>query len=166
MQIRPYRADDVPELAEIFTMAVHLLGRKHYDEAQLAAWAPLPPDLEAWTQRFSSLQTRVLEDAAGCPLGFVSWRQDSKDSGYISLIFVRPDAARKGIASQLLATAEAALADAEQLHVHASLIARPFFERHGYRVVSEETAVRAGIELTRFEMHKLRTPIQGTVTPA
>lgn len=149
MQIRPYRADDLPELVELFTMAVHMLGRTHYDDAQLEAWAPTPPDLDEWESRFSALHTLVMEEA-DCPLGFVSWRDD----GYISHVFVRPDAARRGIASQLLSAAEANLADAGELHVHASLIAKPFFERQGYRVIAEEIAARSDIELRRYEMRK------------
>lgn len=150
MQIRPYRAADVPELAEIFTMAVHMLGRKHYEEAQLQAWAPVPPDMDEWAHRFDALHTLVMEDASNCPLGFVSWRND----GYINLIFVRPDVARKCIASHLLAAAEAALPHIEKLHVHASLIARPFFERNGYRVIAEELVTRADVELKRYAMVK------------
>lgn len=155
MQIRPFRADDLPELAELFTMAVHMLGREHYDPTQLEAWAPIPPDLNEWTGRFATLNTLVMEDT-GCPLGFVSWRDDGERGGYISHVFVRPDAARKGIAKRLLEAAETALAHAPYLTVHASLIARPFFERCGYVVVQEEVATRAGVGLRRYAMHKTK----------
>ena len=164
MQIRPYCADDLPELAELFTMSVRLLGRKHYDETQIDAWAPLPPDLNEWANRLSAVRTLVMEDT-GCPLGFVSWRDDGKAGGYISLIFVRPDAARKGVASRLLAAAEAALPDAGLIHVHASMIARPFFERHGYTVVREEMATRAGVDLKRYAMCKDRNSVQRQDNP-
>lgn len=98
-----------------------------------------------------------MEDT-GCPLGFVSWCKDDKMSGYISHIFVRPDIARKGVASQLLAAAEAALSNIARLHVHASLIAKPFFEHHGYRVIAEEIVTRAGVGLRRYEMCKEKPP--------
>jgi putative acetyltransferase len=153
MQIRPYRADDLPELVEIFTTTVRMLGREHYNDAQLAAWAPEPPDLDDWADRLKALHTLVMEDA-GCPLGFISWHQDSDKSGYINLIFVRPDSVRNGVASRLLAAAEAALEGVERLHVHASLIARPFFERRGYKIAHEQTVTRAGVELRRYEMYK------------
>lgn len=155
MQIRPYRADDLPELVELFNVAVRMLGRKYYNEAQLEAWAPIPADLNEWADRFSTVDIRVMEEA-GCPLGFVSWRKDNENSGYISHIFVRPDATRRGVASQLLTEAEAALSNVDSLHVHASLIARSFFERHGYSVIKEELAIRNGIELRRYEMRKDR----------
>ena len=131
-------------------MAVHILGHKHYEKAQLQAWAPVPADLDEWANRFDALHTLVMEDASNRPLGFVSWRND----GYINLIFVRPDVARKSVASHLLAAAEVALPNIEELHVHASLIARPFFERNGYRVIAEEFVTRADVELKRYAMVK------------
>jgi putative acetyltransferase len=158
MQIRAYRAEDLPELAELFTMSVRMLARPHYEQAQIDAWAPVPPELDEWSNRFSAVRTLVMEDA-GCPLGFVSWRDDGDRGGYISLIFVRPDVARKGVASRLLAAAETALPNAQLLYVHASKAARPFFERHGYTVVQEEAAARAGVELIRYEMRKDRNPL-------
>lgn len=153
MQMRAYRPEDLPELAELFTMSVRMLARSHYDATQIDAWAPVPPDLDEWANRFSAVRTLVMEDA-GCPLGFVSWRDDGARGGYISLIFVRPDAARKGVASRLLAAAEAALPNSGFLYVHASKAARPFFERQGYTVVQEEHVLRAGVELLRYEMRK------------
>lgn len=160
MQLRPYHTNNLAELAELFTLSVRMLAREHYDAAQIDAWAPLPPDLDAWASRFGTMRTLIMEDT-GCPLGFVSWRDDGDLGGYISLLFVRPDAARKGVASRLLLAAEAALRHAGRPHVHASKTARPFFERHGYTLVQEEIAVRAGIELTRYEMHKTRDSAQG-----
>lgn len=153
MRVRPYRADDLPELAELFTVAVRTLGRKYYSNAQLEAWAPEPPNLDEWADRFNTLDVLVM-DEANCPLGFVSWRKDDETSGYINHIFVRPDATRRGIASQLLTAAETALSGVSCLRVHASLIARPFFERHGYTVVQEETVMRADVEISRYEMLK------------
>lgn len=164
MQLRPYRAEDLPELAELFTLSIRMLSRKHYDAMQIEAWAPVPPDLDEWANRFSTVQTLLMEDA-GCPLGFVSWCMDSKTDGYISHIFVRPDAARKGIASRLLAAAEAMLPGATCLHVHASLTARPFFEHHGYSVVQKESVVRAGVELERYAMRKAPASLQGKEEP-
>lgn len=35
---------------------------------------------------------------------------------------------------------------------HASITARPFFEKRGYRVVKEQQVERQGVFLTNFEM--------------
>jgi putative acetyltransferase len=42
----------------------------------------------------------------------------------------------------------------ESVSTEASLTARPFFERLGFRVVREQTVVRRGVGLTNFVMEK------------
>ena len=39
---------------------------------------------------------------------------------------------------------------------HASITARPFFEKRGYRVVKEQQVERHGVLLTNFVMEKPR----------
>ena len=48
IRIRPYASADVTTLVALFTASVHTLGAQHYGPEQLAAWAPRPPDLDAW----------------------------------------------------------------------------------------------------------------------
>ena len=46
-----------------------------------------------------------------------------------------------------------------RIFTEASVTARPFFERRGFRVVSERRVWRQGVELTNFAMEKsLRPP--------
>ena len=40
--------------------------------------------------------------------------------------------------------------------VHASITARPFFEKRGYRVIKEQKVERQGVLLTNFVMEKER----------
>lgn len=99
---------------------------------------------------------------SGAVVGFI----DVDDSGYIDMLFVAPHCARQGVATALLGAVERFTAargtgdgaedgtgydagrgirrSAEgctgdgigELRVHASITARPFFERHGFRVVA------------------------------
>ena len=46
--------------------------------------------------------------------------------------------------------------DAPVLTTHASLTARPFFERRGYRVLREQQVERHGVRMTNFVMEKRR----------
>lgn len=39
-------------------------------------------------------------------------------------------------------------------YTEASLVARPFFARHGFRVVEEPVGVRRGVAFRRFAMQK------------
>lgn len=67
-------------------------------------------------------------------VGFI----DIDDTGYMDMLFVDPTVARHGVASRLLDHVEryAAGGGIARLSVHASITARPFFLRHGFRTVA------------------------------
>lgn len=142
---------DYERCVSLFTRSVHALAASDYDTAQRLAWAPLEPDLPAWRQRLDSLQLWLLEEAGGL-LGFVGFSLD----GHIDLLYCAPEAARDGVASQLLEQAERRMraAGATRFRTEASLVARPFFLRHGYRVTAEQWVQRGAARLLRCEMEK------------
>lgn len=151
MPLRPYRDSDLTAVVELFTASVHGLAAPGYDAAQREAWAPRPPDPEAWRTRLAGLRAVVAEDDGG-PAGFVAY----SEGGHVDLLYVAPGQARRGVASRLLAHAEAALAatGVRELTTEASLVARPFFEARGYHVVDEQTVERGGVALPRLAMRK------------
>lgn len=152
MLIRPYTRADLGPVAQLFTDAVHGLAASHYDEAQRAAWAPRPPDLNYWQSRLSRLQVLVAQDAedGGALLGFIGYEKD----GHIDLMFTSPTVARRGVASALLGRAEAALRALKvpKLFTEASLVGQPFFERQGFTVEEEQRVELRGAQFTRFAM--------------
>ncbi len=151
MIIRDYRPADLEALARLFTDAVHTLGAAHYTPAQCAAWAPRPPDLEDWKVRLSRLQTLVAETDAG-RAGFVSFNPN----GRIEYLYTALAQARRGIATALYRHAEAHLirAGATLLSTEASLVARPIFERQGFKTVEQQQVERRGEALSCWLMHK------------
>jgi putative acetyltransferase len=152
MNVRPHESPDLPRVAEISTAAIHSLAAPFYSPEQLAAWAPANPDLQRWRQRLAELQTVVAEED-GVSAGFASWRSD----GYLDLLFTHPRFARRGVATGLYLHIEDALRQAgvPRVFTHASLAARPFFDRHGFRVEAEELVECRGVYLRRFRMNKL-----------
>jgi putative acetyltransferase len=154
MLIRPYTHTDLNAVAQLFTDAIHGLAASHYDEAQRAAWAPRPPNLDYWQTRLSPLQVLVAQDPpdGGALLGFIGYEKD----GHIDLMFTSPTAARRGVASRLLGQAEAALRalDVQALFTEASLLGRPFFERQGFTVKEEQHIELRGAKFRRFAMVK------------
>jgi putative acetyltransferase len=48
-----------------------------------------------------------------------------------------------------------------RIFTEASITARPFFERQGFRVVREQTVVRRGVAMTNFAMEKTLFPPDG-----
>ena len=151
MIIRSYRDADLAAIAELFTASVHSLAVGHYDAVQRAAWAPQPPDLEHWRGRLRSLQTCVAEED-GMLAGFIAYEQN----GHIDLLFTAPDYARCGVASLLYGHVEAALLrlGVDALFTEASLVARPFFERQGFRIVEEQNVEVREAWFRRYAMRK------------
>jgi putative acetyltransferase len=149
--IRPYRESDLDALVSLFTASVHHLAASHYDADQRAAWAPRPPDLGSWTKRFARLQTLVAE-ADMKVAGFISYEQN----GHIDLLYTSPAYSRRGIALALYREAEARLSreGIPELFTEASSVARPFFERCGFRFVEEQCVQVRGVTFRRYAMRK------------
>ncbi len=74
----------------------------------------------------------------------------------LDMMFVHPAHQRLGVATALLATVESVAREQglSRLFTEASITARPFFERHGFRVIRQRTVHRRGQDLTNFAMEK------------
>lgn len=149
--LRRYCDHDLEDVATLLTASVHQVAASHYDEAQRAAWAPQPPDLERFQRRLAPLETLVAEMDSRLA-GFLSYAP----CGHIELLFVSPDFVRRGVASALFGQTELELAASgvKELTTEASLVARPFFERQGFSIVEEQAVERNGVFLRRFAMRK------------
>lgn len=146
MIVRAYRPEDARVLTRLFYETVHSVT--DYTEAQKDAWAPQIPDDDSWNNMFLTSCTLVAEEN-GQILGFGNMDK----SGYLDLLYVRPTHQRKGIATAICDGLERAI-KASSFTTHASITARPFFEKRGYRVVKEQRVERKGLWLTNFVMRK------------
>jgi putative acetyltransferase len=151
MKERPYDYTDLPRVMEIYTASIRSLAASYYSPEQIAAWAPVPPDAARWQERLSHLHTIVAE-TDGVLAGFASYTHD----GYLDFLFTHPTFARRGVATRLYQRVELALRTvrAPRVTTHASLAARPFFDRHGFQLDAEEWIECRGAYLRRFAMHK------------
>ncbi|WP_236036803.1 MULTISPECIES: GNAT family N-acetyltransferase [Bifidobacterium] len=135
LRIRAYRPDDAAATMDVFRRAVTETASRDYDDEQVRTWAGNTGTSTQWDARRSAVHTWVAETTDRRPLivGFI----DIDDDGYIDMLFVDPAVARRGVASRLFDQAEqyAAANDIARLSVHASITARPFFRRHGFRTV-------------------------------
>jgi len=149
IEIRRYRPSDVDALVALFRDSVRRVARSDYAPEQLQAWAPDAIDRERWAQRCAEHRTWVAEIDER-PVGFIELAAD----GQIDMLYVDADHQRQGVARALLETAEVAARDAglSRLSAEASRTARPFFERHGFRVVARQTVRRGDQELVNFRM--------------
>lgn len=149
MLIREYQPSDCKELAQLFYNTVHTVNAKDYSKEQLDVWATGQVDLKAWNQSFQEHFSIVAVDD-NTIVGF----GDIDKTGYLDRLYVHLGYQRKGIATALCNRLEVAVQ--ENIVTHASITARPFFEKRGYKVVKEQQVERQGIFLTNFVMIKER----------
>ncbi len=131
MHIRPYRSSDCPALAELFYQTVHAVNARDYSPEQLDAWADGRVELAAWDASFRAHDTRVAVEG-GVIVGFADLGPD----GYLDRLYVHralqggwPPPSARPPAARI---------------THASITARPFFERRGWHVVKEQQVERRG----------------------
>jgi putative acetyltransferase len=152
VRIRPYQDHDAAATRAIYGRAIHTTAAAYYSEKQLDAWAPRDldaDDLDAWAARRAAARTLVaVEDDHAA--GF----SDLVDGTLLDMLFVDPRFGRRGVASALIRSiiALAEASGAPSLEAHASLVARPVFERHGFVVVAQQTPVVRGVAMTNFKM--------------
>ena len=150
MIIRPYQPEDCKELARLFFNTVHTVNAKDYTKQQLNAWATGTVDLEAWNRSLTEHFTLVAMEN-----GIITGFGDMDATGYLDRLYVHRDFQGQGIASALCDRLEPSVSG--PITTHASITARPFFEKRGYRVIKEQQVERRGVLLTNFIMEKQRS---------
>lgn len=145
--IREYRSSDCGTLAELFYHTVHTVNAADYSQAQLDAWATGIVDLEAWDRSFRAHDSLVALEGETI-VGF----GDMDPTGYLDRLYVHRDYQGRGVATALCDRLEGAVPG--PIVTHASMTARGFFARRGYRLVREQQVERHGILLTNFVMEK------------
>lgn len=148
MELRNYETADCEELTKLFYDTVHSINARDYSQEQLDVWATGTVELEKWDASLSAHDSVVaVED--GMIVGF----GDMDETGYLDRLYVHKDYQSQGIATAICDRLEKA-ASGCQFSTHASITARPFFEKRGYRVVKEQQVERQGILLTNYVMEK------------
>lgn len=151
MIIREYRPSDCEVLAELFRGTVLTVNARDYTKEQLDAWVAGQADREAWNRSFLGHLSLVAADDDGTAIGF----GDIGGNGFLDRLYVHAHRQREGIGTALCDRLEAVAAAAgTAVTTHASVTARPFFEKRGYRVVTGQRVERHGILLTNFVMEK------------
>ena len=128
MIIRKYQASDCKELADLFYNTVHIVNAKDYTKEQLNVWATKQVDLEKWNKSLQEHFSVVALDNETI-IGF----GDIDKTGYLDRLFVHANYQKKGIATGLCNQLEQAVQG--DITTHASITAKPFFEKRGYKLV-------------------------------
>lgn len=146
--LRAYCPEDLSQIAQLFYDTVHTVNARDYSQEQVQAWAAGRIDREEWNR--SLLEHRSIVAVKGREIvGF----GDIDSTGYLDRLYVHKAYQGQGIATAICDRLESAIAEGHIL-VHASLSARPFFEKRGYQVSKEQQVERGGVLLTNFQMEK------------
>lgn len=150
--IRRARTDDLPALRALFRLTVCTVNRRNYSQEEVEDWACCGDDTMRWQRWMAAYRIFVLPDSTGSLIGYTA----VSDAGELHSLFVHPQHQGKGVATRLLERAEAVAyaAGARCIVTEASLTARPFFERRGYRTVMQQQRRACRLMLTNFRMEK------------
>lgn len=153
LRLREGHPDDAPRLHEIHTSATRTLCSPFYEPSVIDGW------LEA---RAPSIYVPLLERGAlfvaesdSGILGF-----GEAKPGSVVAVYVDPAVAGRGIGTAILGRAmELARAGHEgPIRVHATLNARSFYERHGFRETHRTTVRRNHVDIEVVAMEMPPTP--------
>ncbi|MEL7214178.1 MAG: GNAT family N-acetyltransferase [Pseudomonadota bacterium] len=149
MWVRRYQLGDASACAVLFYRAVHEGASTAYTEAQRDAWAKDVPQTEYW-HRHLSHDICFVAERDGVIAGFMTLEED----GHLGLAYVAPEEMGKGTAAALYAALlnQAVVKHLKSLTTEASHLARPFFEKFGWQVVTPQQVERHGVLIPNFKM--------------
>ena len=152
MILKPYAKEDLPRILALFLETVHAVNAADYTPRQLEAWAPPTPDAEKWSVSLAAHYALLAWEKEKL-LGF----GDIDESGYLDRLYVAADSLRRGIGRALCEALEeyARTKGVRRVSVCASITAKPFFEKRGYRALRRQAVERRGVLLTNFYMEKI-----------
>ena len=151
--IRAYDPRDAAGIADVFFRSVRQVALSDYTDAQVAAWAPQPPDPEQMHRVATDGRlTLVAVNDDDRVVGFINLEPD----GHIDHLFCAPEAAGKGVASRLYQAIEEAARKQgiSRLFTEASELARRVFLRKGFVVLEREDKVLRGVPIHNYRMAK------------
>jgi putative acetyltransferase len=152
MNVRLYQPHDAAAVAHVFTESVHSSGAADYSPEQLLAWAPKPADIEHWRRKLSKLICFVAEIDSRI-VGFVTF----EPNGHLDHLYVHSRFQRQGVASALYRRLEneARPRAIHRIFAEASITARPFFERAGFRLIAAQEVKHGAISFINYRMERL-----------
>jgi putative acetyltransferase len=153
MEIRKATAEDINELSELYYETITTINSKDYNEEQIKAWASTADRTENLLRRINEQHFFVAESDDKKITGFASLDK----AGYLDLLYVHKNFQHKGVATLLLQEIfnTANELNISKLQTDASITAKPFFEKHGFKTVQQQTVKIKDVELINYKMEKL-----------
>lgn len=148
MKIITYNKNYSKQIAELFTNTIHKTCNKEYTKEQLNAWANPNIDYEVWEKRLDKTKPylAILDEKL---VGFAEFYED-----YIDCFYVHHKYQGQGVGKTLLSHLlnQAKQNKIKTLRVDASITAKPFFEKYGFKEVKKNYVKRDNQDLINYSM--------------
>jgi len=151
MKIRFFKKSDTEQVTRLFSDTVRIVNKQHYSEEQIRAWAPDNIHFQDWEKACLEKFTLVAE-IDGMILGFAQF----EDNGHIDCFYCHHEHQRQGIGSKLYEAIEAYAykKGIAKIYTEASITARPFFLKMGFKHVQKQKVLVRGEVLINYVMEK------------
>jgi len=151
MDITPYQPEDLKEVYQLFYDTVHKINVKDYPPEQIAVWAPENPDWDRWQARLTGAITFIAR-INGEIAGFGSL----VDYTYLDFLYVNFKFQGRDVATHIYSKLEGISGSngANFITTDASITARPFFEKMGFKVLHKQSVRKKNIVLVNYKMIK------------
>lgn len=149
VKICRYSHNDISEICNMFCDTVRNINKRDYTPEQIDAWAG-GIDKDKWNKSLSehySLEVKVLGKIAA--FGDI-------DGEYLDRLYVHKDFQGLGYGKMILDSLEehAIQSGYRKIRTCASITAKGFFEKYGYRVIRRQQVERKDVLLTNYVMEK------------
>lgn len=150
--LKGYDKNRLDDFLMLFYNTVHTVNARDYSEVQLDAWAPQKPDRQRWGKNLENSFVAAAFNGDDVLLGYGTLCGENE----FDLLYIHKDFQRNGIASLLADKVEneAKRRGAGAVFTEASITAKPFFEKRGYRVVKEQRKPLRGEVFINYVMQK------------
>ena len=138
--------------SSIYFNTIHRINIQHYTQEQVDVWAPKSSlETKRWAKKF--LRTRPIVAVVGEKVGGFA---EFEPNGYIDCFFCHHEWIGKGVGSALMREilVRAKCFNIVRIFADVSITAKPFFEKQGFIILSEQTIIRKGVELTNYKMER------------
>ena len=150
MIIRKASLHDIEELRELYFGTITTINSKDYSQEQITAWASTSNRTESLGRKIREQNFYIAQKEEGTITGFASL----ENHGHLDMLYVHKDYQNKGIAKTLLGVIleKAKSLQLAIIETEASITAKPFFEKHGFKTQEEQTVYIDDVGLLNHKM--------------
>lgn len=152
LDIEKGTTDHLAELQRLFVDTISSVCSADYNAEQIKVWTSSIENKDRWNDIISNQYVLIAkyEDKI---VGFATL----SNRNYLDLFYIHKDFQGLKIASKLYSNIEKEALRCEQSEITSdvSITARPFFEKIGFQVLTEQTVLRQSVEFMNYKMKKV-----------